>query len=299
MDELRTVLLRTFPQLVPHELVLTPLVGGITNRNYTFDLDGRRCVVREPGERTELLGIDRAHEAEAADRAAEIGIGPPVVAKLPEYGTLITELVPGQHQPFPSRLADVVKLVRAFHESGPLSGVFPIHRVVEWHARDAVEFGVPLPASFDFLRSISERIERVFVGQPLVACHNDLLPSNVLFDDNRVWLLDFEYAGMNSRHFDLGNLSVNCGFDGDDDEALLSAYFGDVRVHDLARLRLMKIMSEFREGMWGVVQQGISNLDTDFVSYAHERLSNAVELARAVGLEQTLVEAAGGELPKP
>ncbi|MBI4884832.1 MAG: phosphotransferase, partial [Actinobacteria bacterium] len=133
-----------------------------------------------------------------------------------------------------------------------------------------------------------------------VPCHNDLLPGNVLFEDTpvaadtnpRVWLLDFEYAGMNDRFFDLGNLSVNCGFDVAADHELLRLYFGESTPHRWARLQLMKMMSEFREGMWAVVQQAISNLDTDFVTYANERLGNCERLAAQPEFEQWLGDAA-------
>jgi thiamine kinase-like enzyme len=127
-----------------------------------------------------------------------------------------------------------------------------------------------------------------------VPCHNDLLPGNVLFEETtaRVWLLDFEYAGMNDRFFDLGNLSVNCGLDAAGDEELLRLYFGSVTTARMARMQLMKMMSEFREGMWAVVQQAISTLDTDFVSYAHERLSNCERLASRPQFEQWLAQAA-------
>jgi thiamine kinase-like enzyme len=127
-----------------------------------------------------------------------------------------------------------------------------------------------------------------------VPCHNDLLPGNVLFDEDgsRVWLLDFEYAGMNDRSFDLANLSVNCGLDAAGDHELLRLYFGGVTPARLARLHLMKMMSEFREGMWAVVQQAISTLDTDFVGYARERLGNCERLAARPQFERWLSEAA-------
>ena len=105
-------------------------------------------------------------------------------------------------------------------------------------------------------------------------CHNDLLNANFIHDGERVRIVDWEYAGMGDRFFDLGNLSVNNGFSDGDDEALLAAYFdepcGDRR---FAALRLMRIMSDFREGMWGVVQRGISELDFDFAAYADEHLT--------------------------
>ncbi len=278
---------------------LAPLHGGITNSNFVATVRERRYVVRLPGERTELLGIDRANEAEAAIRAAELGLGPAIAGTLPEIGTLITELIPGHHldpEPFMSRLDDVVGLLRRFHTSGPLAGAFPIHRVVEWHARDAARYGVPAPAAYDRLHAESSRIEAAFAAapQPPVPCHNDLLPANVLFDDrdDRAWLLDYEYAGMNDRCFDLGNLSVNCGFDAAADEDLLGRYFGEVTAARWGRLQLMKVMSEFREGMWAVVQQAISTLDTDFVSYATERLDNCELLAASAEFEHWLRDAA-------
>ncbi len=97
-----------------------------------------------------------------------------------------------------------------------------------------------------------------------------------MFDDERVWLLDFEYAGMNAASFDLANLSVNAGLASDDDERVLTAYYGEVTAPDWARFQLMKVLSEFREGMWALVQQAVSTLDDfDFARYAEDRLTNA------------------------
>jgi thiamine kinase-like enzyme len=276
---------------------IRPLSGGITNRNFVASTDHGEYVVRIPGERTELLGIDRAYEAEAAQRAAELGIGPGVLGMLEGVGTLVTELVKGHHlepTPFTERLGDVVDLIHRFHDSGPLGGAFPIHRVVEWHARDASARGVMAPRAYERLHQQSRRIESAFgrAPTPLVPCHNDLLPGNVLFGDDRVWLLDFEYAGMNDVFFDLGNLSVNSELGHEAEERLLKLYFGQVTKAAWARLQLMKMMSEFREGMWAVVQQAISTLDTDFVSYANDRLDNCERLASRPEFEDWLADAA-------
>jgi thiamine kinase-like enzyme len=208
----------------------------------------------------------------------------------------VTELVPGEHletAQFVARLDEVVGLIARFHEGGRLQGAFPIHRVVEWHGRDAVAHGGTLPDAYAQLHEVSVRIERAFVidPDPPVACHNDLLPANVLFGVDRAWLLDFEYAGINDRYFDLANLSINCGLETDAERRLLELYFGDVTDRALARLALMKVMSEFREGMWAVVQQVISTLDTDFAGYADTRLASALTLVESIDLRATLAAA--------
>ena len=104
---------------------------------------------------------------------------------------------------------------------------------------------------------------------PPVPCHNDLTTGNVLFTDDRAWLLDFEFAGMNDPFFDLGSLSVNGEFPLAIDEALVRMYFGDASAgRRVARLQLMKIMCLFRQGMWGVVQQALGTIEADFAGYA-------------------------------
>jgi len=293
---------RQVPAWATAPLEIRPLLGGITNRNFVVAVDGTQYVVRIPGERTSLLGIDRRCEAEASQRAADLGIGPPVLGELPGVGTQITQLVRGVHlddTAFIKRLDEVVPLLRRFHESGPLGGSFPIHRVVEWHARDASSHGAIPPPAYERLHQHSRHIEAAFAESPLppVPCHNDLLPANVLFAEDRAWLLDYEYAGMNDVFFDLANLSVNCGLALLDDQRLLATYFGAVTRTGWARLQLMKVMSEFREGMWAVVQQAISTLDTDFVSYANERLANCERLAAQPEFDQWLTDARRNPLP--
>jgi thiamine kinase-like enzyme len=100
-----------------------------------------------------------------------------------------------------------------------------------------------------------------------VPCHNDLLNANFL-DDGEIRIVDWEYAGMGDRFFDLANFSVNHGFGEADDRELLGAYFGTVNGEHLRDLHRMKFMSDFREAMWGVLQSGISELDFDFMGYA-------------------------------
>ncbi len=259
-----------------------PLTGGITNRNFRVDVDGATYVLRIGGNDTALLGIDRAVEHAASRRAAEVGVGPEVVAFVEPEGWLITRFLeaaplPPEELRRPENVARVAAALRRFHGSTPIPGRFDVFAVVDDYRRVAEARGVPPPAAFTGLRALAERIRAARGPQAEVPCHNDLLNANFL-DDGMVRIVDWEYAGMGDRFFDLANLSVNHEFGLAEDGLLLAAYFGAERAADLAALRLMRFMSDFREAMWGVVQSGISELDFDFAGYAAEhfdRMSRA------------------------
>jgi hypothetical protein len=100
---------------------------------------------------------------------------------------------------------------------------------------------------------------------------------------------------MGDPFFDLGNFSINHELTAEQDAVLLAAYDGTAQPDParLARLALMRVLSDFREAMWGVLQQGISSLDVDFRAYAAEHFERLLATAQGSGFERALVEAAG------
>jgi thiamine kinase-like enzyme len=251
---------------------VTPLHGGITNRNYKVEVDGEAFVLRMGGRRTDLLGIDRAVEHAASLRAEEIGVGPGVADFVESEAWLVTRFIDGRAiTPESMRklavLGRVADVLRRLHSAAAIPGRFDSHAVVEDYRAEAESRSVEIPEEFASAHAVSERIREARGPQPLVPCHNDLLNANFL-DDGEIRIVDWEYAGMGDRFFDLANFSVNHEFSVEDDRRLLAAYFGTEKESDLAALRLMRFMSDFREAMWGVLQSGISELDFDFKGYA-------------------------------
>jgi thiamine kinase-like enzyme len=244
------------------EVAIDALDGGITNHNFKVTVGGEVLVLRIGGKDTDLLGIDRHHEHEAALVAARLGIGPEVV-RFADW-CLVTRFVEGEVGR--TDPADAGALLRRLHHGPALSSRFDPFRVVEIYAETAASHGVRLPAAYERAIEIARRIEAARGKPPPVPCHNDLLAANFIHDGERLWIVDWEYAGMGDPYFDLANFAVNNSLDEDGERALLDAYGeGDVRA-----LTLMRFMSDFREAMWGVVQQGISELDFDFVDYADQ-----------------------------
>lgn len=265
------------------------LGGGITNRNFKVDVDGSAYVLRMGGARTGLLGIDRSVEYEAGRRAFDVGLGPELTAFVPAEGWLVARFVDGRPIPIqamrrPATLARVAAALRNFHDSAPIAGRFDAYGVVDDYRAKAEAYGVEIPDEFDSARAFAERIRAARGPQPAVPCHNDLLNANFL-DDGSIRIVDWEYAGMGDRFFDLANFSINHQFGVDDDRRLLAAYFGQAREADVRAVRLMRFMSDFREAMWGVLQSGISDLDFDFMGYARRHFARLAETSSELRLQ--------------
>jgi thiamine kinase-like enzyme len=290
MVEPEVIAARLAPELGPLEGRPEPLSGGITNRNFRVRMGGEDLVLRlcDPG--SEVLGIDRETEEIASRRAAAARVAPPVVAFLPDVPALVTRWLPGgevdaETLRTPRMLGQVADILRRWHATPELPSAFDVVALVERQRADAAA----LPASFDQVLALAHRIRAALAGgeHAPVPCHNDLLTANFVFDGPALRLVDWEYAGMNDRFFDLANLAVNNDFGPDDDRALLEAYFGEApSARRVAALGLMRVVSDLREAMWGAVQQRRSTLDFDYAAYADrhwQRLEGAAADPRIEG----------------
>jgi thiamine kinase-like enzyme len=291
------------PELANRDLSLTPLSGGITNRNFLIVPAGGedRYVIRLAGNDTHLLGISREVEHAATVAAAGVGVGPEVVAFIRPDGYLVTRFIRGRPVSLeevrrPETLRRVADSIRRVHGGPAIPGLFVPLRIVEAYRALAAERGVTIPPAYDRARAVGRQIEAALVAAPTEPrpCHNDLLNANFIDDGNRIRIVDWEYAGMGDPFFDLGNFSINHELPPEADEILLEAFAAAVTPASRARLALMRIVSDFREAMWGVLQQGISTLDVDFVAYADEHFDRLLANASGPAFAQALADAADG-----
>jgi thiamine kinase-like enzyme len=287
IPELTEVVARVTALLGPRQGSVVQLEGGITNRNFRVNFGGTDYVVRLPGKRTEILGINRIAECIANKAAAKLGMAPGVAAMFEEPACLVTMFVGGREMTAdevrePDVLAEIAHDLRRLHDSEiDLPTGFDAFRLVEEYAQSGREHGSEPPEGYDDALKVAHTIEKAVADAPThepVPAHNDLLTANFLRDGDRIQLIDWEYAGMGDRWFDLGNFAVNNELDDDQETALLEAYFGeppDERRH--ATLKLFRFMSDFREAMWGVVQRGVSELDFDYGEYTKKHFDRLEE----------------------
>jgi thiamine kinase-like enzyme len=284
------LVLRSLDPLIGKSWSVSPLAGGITNRNYLLRVEGdegaeeEAFVLRMAGAGTERLGIDRAREHACAVAAAECGAACDVVARLPEQGALLVRYAPGvaladgalEHE---ARLARAVTALKRFHEGRAVPGEFHVLRTVRQYAETAATAGAMMAADIALLMARLEQAVIRPAGELLRPCHNDLLPANLIDDGERIRLIDWEYAAMGDAWFDLGNLAENNLLSAQAERRLLQLYCGGAYEDGLLRLRRMRFASAMREAAWGFAQVALSQLDFDFAAYGARHLQRARTLS--------------------
>ena len=268
-----------------------PLGGGITNVNFTVTDAGERYVVRI-GEDIPVHGVYRVNELATARAAHAAGISPEIVHAEP--GALVMRWVEGRTlEPEdvrePARLERVLDTVMRCHREIPshfrgATPIFWVFQVVRGYARTLREDGSRMAGRLDELLSRSAHLESVVGPVDIVFGHNDLLAANFIDDGDRMWLIDWEYAGFNSPLFDLGGLAANNELDEEAERRLLERYFGtpsgEARIASYAA---MKCASALREAMWSMVSEMHSEIDFDYVAYTEENLERFERAWEAVG----------------
>jgi thiamine kinase-like enzyme len=285
MDEQE--LIQLVPELRGRPVAVSPLGGGLTNRNYRIDTEDGSYVLRIAGKDTVLLGIDRGCEVACSRQAAALGLGPDVISYLPEFGAMLRRFVPGRVLSAndvrePEQLRRIAEALRRYHDGPPGPGSFSAFTTVRQYYALASERNVMFPDHLARGLELLARVEQNLAdGGPPRPCHNDLLAGNFIDDGIAVRIIDWEYGGMGDRFFDLGNLAANNDFDAEQERELLAGYFGDVKSDHLRRLRLMRLASDMREAMWGFVQAAISTLEVDYMAYGRQHLDRVLDSPHA------------------
>ena len=266
---------------------LEPLGGGLSNRNYRAHDDEGAWVVRLAGEVPEH-GIVRANDIAASRAAAAAGIAPEL--RYAEADVLVIRFIGGRalveddikDQATRRRVAHLLR--RTHHEvgrhlRGPAIMFWVFHTLRDYAAQ--LE-GTPDGADLDRLMAVAAGLEQTVGPVELVFGHNDLLPANIVDDGNRLWLIDWEFAGYGSPLFDLGNLASNAHLDEDAWHDLLATYHGRPPNLDLVhRAGAMRVASLLRETLWARVAKRYRRVAVDFDAYAAEHLERFEDVHRA------------------
>jgi thiamine kinase-like enzyme len=258
-----------------------PLTGGITNLNFVVNHGGERFVVRIADD-IPVHGIMRFNELAASRAAFAAGVSPEVVHAEP--GALVLRFIDGvTYGEADVRGAQaagkIVPLLRKVHHDvprhfqGPMLALWAF-QVVRGYAVTLHQGNSRMIGEVPRYLEINGELEAALGPTPMVFGHNDLLPANFMDDGERLWLIDWDYAGLNTPFFDLANLASNNQFSPGEEDGLLEAYFETPATDEMRlKLKAMKCASLLRESMWSMVSEIHLDIDFDYVAYTAENLS--------------------------
>lgn len=257
-------------------------IGGMTNNNYKIEIDNKYYVLRVPGKGTEDM-ISREDEIKNAIYADEIGINCRVVYFNKESGVKISKFIENAQTLSPestknqNNMIMVCEILKKLHNyDKKMSNNFNIYGKIEQYEKLAKEVNAIF---FDdyyevknkvlYLKNIMDKLD-----VKLVPCHNDTIAENFIKSgEDKMYLIDWEYAGMNDPMWDLSAYSLENKFSEDEEELLLNIYFdGNLELKFKKRILINKVYQDFLWSTWTIIKEAKGEY---FGSYGIDRYNRA------------------------
>ena len=284
------------------EARLTRLLG-FTNRVYRVDVDGQSVCLRIPGDGA-AAKIDRRAEEANARLAAKAGVAPEVLY-FGEDGVMLTRFVEGglplrseRIKASGGALERGAAALRRLHDSGVVfQGMFLVFETIDAYTAALSRLSRP-PSDFqkqairatDAIRGALE--SNAVTPKP---CHCDPTGRNLLDTGEKVWLVDWEYSGMNDPMWDLAYFSIESQLDDAGDDALLRAYFGTAtEAKRTARMAVLKPVAEVMAALWALIQAAEGKTGGDFSGYAKATFERAAERMAATNFSRHIAVVGAG-----
>ena len=271
-------LIRSLP-FWKNEIKIKAIKGGLTNQNFLVQENSKKFFVRLGDDMPEH-NVSRSKELIASNAAAEIGLSPAVIYNT--KGILILEYIEGtmlSTESIVDKLESIISLIKKIHSemSKKLYG-----HSVNFGAFDAIKRYAKLlknhKSSYtQLLPSLLFQADKLEINTSpydIVFCHNDLIFTNFLDDEDRLWIVDWEYSGFNNPLFDLGDFASHCNFPENKEIFLLENYF-EKKINEklLLEFNSFKCAAILREAMWSMVAELTSKIDFNFLIYTQEKLA--------------------------
>lgn len=262
-------------------------LGGLTNRVFLIDSARGAHVLRIPGKGTEEY-INRAVEAVAARAAARAGVSPEVIATT-EDGLMLTVAIPDAVTLSPEGFASIAgaptraaQVLRKLHGSGETFAFrFELFAMIDDYLKVLSGKTIDFPNGYHDVLASADTVRQALNAHalPLTACHCDPLSENFLDTGTRMWLVDWEYSGMNDPLWDLGDVIVEAKLAPDKEAEFIYAYFGGPpSAPEQGRVVIYKAMCDLLWTLWGLIQHANNNPADDFWVYATGRFERCKAL---------------------
>ena len=205
--------------------IVMRLEGGMSNYTYVVECEGKKYTYRVPGKFAEKF-VDRDEEWANIQEVDRLGLNNVTTYVEIRSGEKLAEYVDGTIM----STTDVVsynemsvKALKKIHGSDLKFQDYNAFGRLDDYQNYCIETGFVLPQEYLDLRKKLEDIRATQVNVPKVPCHCDYQPTNLVINGDKLYVLDWEFAGMNDPFYDIACYG-NAGFD--KALSLLEAYVG-------------------------------------------------------------------------
>ncbi|MEG1410450.1 MAG: phosphocholine cytidylyltransferase/choline kinase family protein [Terrisporobacter sp.] len=259
------------------------LAGGMTNKNYKVNIQGEYYILRMPGNGTSQM-ISRGNEKYNSRLANILGLDTDILYFDEDSGIKISKLIEnaetlnGSSAKRQSNMKLTTEILRKLHNSCiDFENEFNVFLEIEKYESlleeaDGKNFKDYYEVKNQVL-GLNEILDKL--GRDLKSCHNDTVPENFIKGNNRIYLIDWEYSGMNDPMWDLAAHIIECDFTQDEEELFLQNYFGEnIDIEDRYKKKILiyKICQDFLWSIWTNIKEAKGD---DFGTYGIDRYNRA------------------------
>lgn len=282
----RSVIEDNLREIFPDKDVATALIqriGGMSNMNYKVTLDDECYVLRLPGIGAEGM-VERANEEKNSIISGQLNINPPVLYFNAKTGVKLAAFVPNAETLNAStiqereNLLQIANIYKTLHKSRVrLRNGFNIFYEIEKYDLLIERAGAKMYGDDKTFRQRVMSLEDLLngMGIDLCACHNDAVPENFIkSEDGKIFLIDWEYSGMNDPFADLAALFLESDFTESNIEFFLNEYYEDkIPVHTRQKILCYQILWDYLWAQWTVIKEAKGD---DFGTYGFDRYNRAI-----------------------
>lgn len=257
-------------------------VGGMTNKNYKISIKDDEYILRVPGVGTENM-ISRRTEMLNSKLAADCGINVDILKFDENMGIKISKFLKGAETLNPrtavkeENMILITNILKKLHNSQmKMENRFDVFEEIEKYERILNNYDIIFYDNYKVIRNKVMNLKKIIkeYSFKLVPSHNDTVPENFIKDSyGNLYLIDWEYSGLNDEMWDLAALSLECDFMEDDEELFLKLYFnGEIKKNNKIKLLINKISQDFLWSIWTLIKEAEGD---DFGTYGVDRYNRA------------------------
>ena len=258
------------------------IVADFRNKNFRINLDGNSYVLRVPGNGSEGM-VERANEEFNAMEGCKMGINPDIRYFNAETGIKLADFIENaetlnaatiQRHDNMKKIAVIYQKLHGSHVR--LRNEFNLFKEIEKYDVLMENAGAVMYDGWEEVRSKVMSLEDYLndIGVDLKPCHNDALYENFIkASDGTIYLIDWEYSGMNDPMADFAALFIEASFTKENQDYILGKYFnGLIPEHTFEKILCYEILWDYLWSQWTVIKESKGD---DFGTYGKDRFERA------------------------